>query len=219
MHTALKFYDSKGIKKAYLFPDGCSGQKKNSTTPAMMLYTVINSTSLEEISQLFFKTNHGQSERDSAHGAIGHALNNAGDLFVPSQISPVVSLARPKQPYIVNRMQFDDCLDFKTLSKELRILEARREESFAWSRVMGLQVTKSKPDEILYKTSHFDTSYKVLSLKRLPQSVQEHSVHTRNTGLYNFSKEKYNDLVSLCSGSTPVIKLIEHKSFYMSLPH
>ena len=91
----------------------------------MMLYTVINSTNLEEISQRFFGTNHGQSEGDSAHSAIGHALNNSGDLFFPSQISPVVSLARPKKPYIVNRMQYDDFLDFKTLSKELRILEAR----------------------------------------------------------------------------------------------
>ena len=84
---------------------------------------------------------------------------------------------------------------------------------------MELLVTKSKPDEILYKTSHFDTSYKVLSLKRLPKSVQEHFVQTLNTGLNNVSKEKYNDLVSLCSGLTPVIKLKEHKSFYISLPH
>ena len=165
-----------------------------------MLYTVINSKNLE-ISQCFFETNHGQSEGNSAHSAFGDALNNAGDLFVPSQISPVVSLVRPKQPYIVNSMQFDDFLDFKTLSKELRILEARRasdtEESFAWSRVMELQVTKSKPDEILYKTSSFDTSYKVLSLKRLPKSEQEHSVQTLNTGLNNVSKEKFSDLVSL----------------------
>ena len=187
----------------------------------MMLYSAINSKNLE-ISLRFFETNHGQNEGDSAHSAIGHALNNAGDLFVPSQISPVVSLARPKL-YIVNRMQFDDFLDFKTLSKELRILEACRasdtEESFAWSRVMELQVTKSKPDEILYKTSHFDKSYKVLSLKRLPKSVQEHSVQTLNTGLNNVSKEKCNDLVLLCSGSTPVIKQNEHKSFYISLLH
>ena len=189
----MKFYDSKGIKKAYLFADGCSGQNKNSITPAMMLYTVINSKNLE-ISLCFFETNHGQSKGDSAHCAIGHARNNAGDLFVPSQISPVVSLARSKQPHIVNRMQFDDFFDFKTLSKDLRIFEARRasdtEESFAWSIVMELQVTKSKPDEILYKTSHFDTSYKVLSIKRLPKSVQEHSVQTLNTGLNNVSKEK-----------------------------
>ena len=192
VHTALKFYDSKGIEKAYLFADGCSGQIKISFTPSMMLYTVINSKNLE-ISLRSFETNHGQSEGDSAHSTIGHALNNAGDLSVPSQIFPVVSLARPKQPYIVNSMHFDDFPDFKTLSKELRILEARRasdtEESFAWGRVMKLQVTKSKPDEILYKTSHFDTSFKTLSLKRLPKSVQEHSVQTLNPGMDNVQKK------------------------------
>lgn len=37
---ALKFYDEQGTKRAYLFADGCSGQNKNSITPAMMLYAV-----------------------------------------------------------------------------------------------------------------------------------------------------------------------------------
>ena len=80
---------------------------------------------------------------------------------------------------------------------------------------MELQVTKYKSDEILYKTNHLDTSCKTLSLKKLTKSAQEHSVQTLNTGMNNVSKEKNSDLVSLCSGSTTVIKLREHKSFYI----
>ena len=83
---------------------------------------------------------------------------------------------------------------------------------------MELQVTMSKLDEILYKTSHFDTSYKTLTLERLTKGVQEHSVQRLNTKINNVSKEKYSDLISLCSGSTPIIKLKECKSFYISLP-
>ncbi|KAJ8892241.1 hypothetical protein PR048_004821 [Dryococelus australis] len=35
---------------------------------------------------------------------------------------------------------------------------------------------------------------------------------------YDF-KEKYEDLVSLCSGDTPLVRLGEHKQFYVSLTH
>lgn len=118
VYNALRLYDSKGIRKAYLFADGCSGQNKNSITPAMLLYTVINSTNLSEVSLRFFETNHGQCEGDSAHSAIGHALKKAGDLFLPSQVATVMSLARPQKPYIIKQMQYKDFFDFKGLSKD-----------------------------------------------------------------------------------------------------
>ena len=47
---ALKFYDEQGVKKAYLFADGCGGQNKNSIFPAMMLYVVLHSKNLKQVS-------------------------------------------------------------------------------------------------------------------------------------------------------------------------
>lgn len=222
VYEALKVYDNKGMTKAYLFSDGCGGQNKNSITPAMMLYTVLNSKNIEEISLRFFETNHGQNEGDSAHSAIGHALKRAGDLFLPSQVATVMALARPQQPYIVHEMQYGDILDFKGFSKDLRILDAGRfvdDESFSWNNVMELRVMKSAPNKIFYKTSHFDCEFKELSLRRLSKPVYEHSPQTLNAGLTNLSKEKYNDLMALCSGVTPVIRKEQHKTFYVSLPH
>ena len=143
--------------------------------PAMMLYTVSKSTNLHEISLRFFESYHGQNEGDSAHSAINHAVSSAGDLFQPSQLTTVFSLARPKQPYIIHQLQFDDFWDFKTLSKDLRILEARRssgsEGTFNWNRVMELQVSKQHLDKVFYKTSHSEQEFKSLSLKRLKNAL------------------------------------------------
>ena len=220
---ALRFYDEKGVRKAYLFSDGCTGQNKNSIMPAMMLYTVSKSINLHEISLRFFESYHGQNEGDSAHSAINHAVSSAGDLFQPSQLTTVFSLARPKQPYIIHQLQFDDFWDFKTLSKDLRILEARRssgsEGTFNWNRVMELQVSKQHLDKVFYKTSHSELEFKSLSLKRLKKSINEYDLPKLNAEANKISKEKYNDVLSLCSGPTPVVNIREHKSFYMNLPH
>lgn len=225
VYRALKFYDEKGIKKAYLFSDGCSGQNKNSIMPAMMLYTITNSAHMEEISLRFFETNHGQNEGDSAHSAIGRALKQAGDLFLPSQVATVMSLARPQNPYLVDQMAFKDFLDFKGFSKELRILESGRasgsqEDHFGgWSNIMELKVTKQDSDKIFYKMSHSDIEYKIMSLKRLQKRIKDVTLKSLNTDHTNISREKYTDLQALCSGTTPVVKMHEHKAYYMSLPH
>ena len=219
VYRALKLYDDKGIKKAYHSSDGCSGQNKNSITPAMMLYTVTHSVNLEEISLRFFETNHGQNEGDSAHSAIGHALKNAGNVFLPSQVTTVMSLARPSKPYIVTQMQGEDFVDFKTLSKDLRIIDAGRDEGFTWNSIMELKVLKSEPNKMFYKTSHLQNTYNVYSLKRITTSIENCTLKKLNEGAINISKQKYDDLVSLCSGPIPVVKLENHKMFYHSLPH
>lgn len=134
-----------------------------------------------------------------------------------------MSLAQPQKPYIVNHIQAKDFWDFKSLSRDLRILDTRRasesEEAFAWNNIMEIRVMKDQADKIFYKTSHFDTSYKIMSLKRLKKGFRDYTLEKLNSGPTNISKEKYTDLASLCSGSASVVKLQEHKTFYRSLPH
>ena len=59
------------------------------------------STSAQEISLRFFESFHGQCEGDSVHSAINTTIERTGDLFVPSQLSPIFALARCKRPYKV----------------------------------------------------------------------------------------------------------------------
>ncbi|CAH1105739.1 unnamed protein product [Psylliodes chrysocephalus] len=92
----------------------------------MMLYCINNSTTLDEIRISFFEPHHGQSEGDSAHSAIGYAVKGAGDIFIPSQLTSIIRLARRKHPYNVEGMNPEKFLAFKELSKNLRILTIRK---------------------------------------------------------------------------------------------
>ena len=50
-------------------------------------------------------------------------------------------------------MYFDEFIDFKSLSKDLRILDAK-DNTEHWNDIMELRVSKIHPNVILYKTSH-----------------------------------------------------------------
>ena len=114
-------------------------------------------------------------------------------------------------------------MDFKTLSKELRILTVKKTatgDSVKWTEIMEFKVSKNHPQQIFFKTSHLEDNFKVLSLKRLGTAELGKLVPNRlNNQPNKISEEKYSDLQSMCVGETPVIRLEEHKQFYRSLPH
>lgn len=142
----LKQYSEKQIVRANLFADGCYGQNKNSIVAAMLLYAVKKFSALTEITLSYFETNHGQNEGDSAHSAISKAISAVGSIFMPSQLHPVIRLARKKSPYNVIPMTYKDFKDFKSLSKELRILSIKESESgrrLKWTDIKEIQVRKN----------------------------------------------------------------------------
>lgn len=59
---------------------------------------------------------------------ISYALKHAGDLFLPSQIVPIIRLARSTKPYIVKQLETSEVYDFKEISKDLRILNERKDD-------------------------------------------------------------------------------------------
>lgn len=222
VYNALQVYDSKGIKVASLYSDGCSGQNKNSIMATMLLYTVLHCTNLKEISLKFFESFHGQNEGDSVHSTISYAIKHAGNIFIPSQLYPLFTLARRQYPYNVYPLQYNDFLDFKTLAKELRVLTVKKTEDgepVKWTEIMELKVSKNHPHQIFFKTSHLAEDFRVLSLKRLDTDLRKVVPNRLNNQPPKISEEKYLDLQSLCTGETPVIRLDEHKNFYRSLPH
>ncbi len=220
MYEALNYYDQKGIETAHLFSDGCAGQNKNSIMPTMLLYLINKSVNLKDISLRYFETSHGQNEGDSVHSTISTALKGSGDVFVPEELVPIFRLARRKRPYIVRPLQFDDFLDFKSMSTDLNVLNTRDtdKENVNWTKVMEFRVMKTEPDTIFFKTSHTQESYKTLSLKRQQnQYLKTEKVSKLNVKPVEISLDKIRDLQSLCHGDTPVIKMAEHKAFYDSL--
>lgn len=218
----LLICDEKGAESVDLFSDGCFGQNKNSVLPAMFLFFLKTSKNVKTIVHYFFEVCHGQSEGDSAHSSISRAIKAAGDLFVPSQIIPIIKLARKKHPYIVTEMNYDDFLNFKKLSQDLRILSLRRaqndETDVNWTKMLSVMVTKSHINKLFFKTSHFADNFSSIELPRKVDLFKV-TVDKLNNGLQKVPEKKINSLVSLCQGVNPVIRVREYQEYYRNLPH
>ncbi|XP_074659568.1 uncharacterized protein LOC141912244, partial [Tubulanus polymorphus] len=81
-------------QRMFTFSDGCGGQNKNSIVPTMIHYFIHEvAQSIEQVTLYYFETGHGQSEGDTIHSNIERALKKAGNVYVPSQLPLVLTLA------------------------------------------------------------------------------------------------------------------------------
>lgn len=78
---------------------------------------------------------------------------------------------------------------------------------------------KSQPLTIFFKTSHLQNEYKSFKLKRQLLNLQGLSLQALNPASRKITNDKYLNLKSLCEGDTPLIRLEEHKNFYLNIPH
>lgn len=192
----------------------------------MFAFYLNESKNIKNITLHFFEACHGQNEGDSAHSAITAAVKQAGDIFIPSQIIPIIKLARRKHPYIVHEMAFSDFLDFKTLSQDLRILSVRQSDemkpdsndSLNWTKMSAIMVDKETNNKIFYKNSHMEETFQTISLQR-NVDISKMKVKKLNNARLKLPLKKYSSLMSLCVGSTPVIRIEEYQAFYRNLPH
>lgn len=205
--------------KANLFADGCPGQNKNTIIACMLLYFVRESKNVNEVSLRFFETTHGQNEGDSAHSAISTAVDDTGEILVPSMMPSIIEKARHNNPYKVHVMTFKDFLDFKSYSQSLNVLSVRKNDdgsgTINWTDVMEIRVIKSAPNTLFYKNSHTCDEYKSITLKKSICS----RVGKLNAEQMKITAAKYNDLISLCTGDVRVILNNDHIKFYKTLPH
>lgn len=83
----------------------------------------------------------------------------------------------------------------------------------------GFRVVKKQPTTVFFKTSHHETQYQRLTLKRLTSNVKVVHPQQLNSESPKISNLKYRDLKSLCDGDNSVIRLREYQEFYKNLPH
>ncbi|CAH2019609.1 unnamed protein product [Acanthoscelides obtectus] len=91
---------------------------------------------------------------------VKHKLKARYDLHIAEKLYPIISLARINSPYKVVPMKFSDFKDYKSLSKDLRILSIRTSESgknVKWTDVMEVLVTQASPLKIFFKNSQNTT--------------------------------------------------------------
>lgn len=119
-------------------------------------------------------------------------------------------------------MKHTDFLDFKDLSKKLRVLSIREDDNknkVNWTDISEYKVEKKEDNKIFYKLSHCDETYRSITLNRIQVNVLNLPVEKLNKERPKVIALKYDNLVSLCSGKYPVVKSLDHVAFYRSLPH
>lgn len=215
----LQGCDDNENEKVNLFADGCPGQNKNSIMASMLVYFIRNSKHVVEVKLRFFETNHGQNEGDSAHSAITTAMDAKPEIFTRSELVRIFREARLKQPYHVREMESTEFLDFKSYSKNLCVLSARKNDNgngtINWKRIMELRVLKATPNKIYYKNSHSSENYESITLCDIDDDI----VYELNSDKIKLPAAKYEDLMSLCTGDVKVIRKDECIKFYKDLPH
>jgi hypothetical protein len=213
-----------GKEKIVLYSDGCSGQNKNSIMPAMLMYFVKQNPHIKEVCLRFFDPYHGQSEGDSVHSAIRTAIAQAGDIFLPSQLATIFSLARRGNPYKVRELESSDFKNFQDLSQKLMLLTLRKfdnsNEQINWTKITEVMVKQDKQlNKIYFKNDPMQDNYKSITLKRNSNKFLAREPKPSNVNPQTINILKYNDLQKLCEGDPPVIRSSEHKQFYKNLPH
>ena len=213
LHRYLLHVDEEGCEKVHLYSDGCYRQNKNSIIPAMLMFFVERSHSVEEVTLHFFETNHGQSEGDAMHSTIERAMRKVGEMFVPSQLVTLIKMSRSTpRPYNVRAIQSSDINDWKTYSQGRGILRVRSTEAGTnvdWTKFMQLSVSKSKPDIIKFKYSHTDEQFEVLKISE----ARRNSSHLNLTspeplypsGYRAIPEAKFRINSCCCSSRSPII--------------
>ena len=151
------------VRKIDILSDNCSGQNKNVQIIAMCLYAIEYIKHLDVITHTFLETGHTHMECDSMHSAIESAQKNL-KVHSMGQWESILSMARKKMPYKVQRLQFSDFLDLKCLVKEMIVNKSKdvQGETVNWRNIRSMRYSSSSIVEYKYNlTDNFiqlDTS-------------------------------------------------------------
>lgn len=99
------------------------------------------------------------------HSTIDHAIKKSEDLFLQSQLAPVLKLARRKSPYVMHSLTSTDFLNFKKLSNDLQILAVRKDDEggiIDWKQIHEVMVQKGSNDKIYFKNRHLQNNYRYI---------------------------------------------------------
>ncbi len=229
----LQKLDKEGKESVDFFCDGCAGQNKNSILPAMFKGFLSKSLNIKVITIYYFESNHGQSEGDSMHSVIEQNLARTEEVFHPCQLSNIIEDARHKPcPYVVRHVKTSDIIDWKSYGQAMGILKCREAadgSSIDWTKVKQIKIHKDLANVISFKTSHTQKEFKTLTLGNLRnlRSAKNSTSPCPKPDLPNclysnrpkLSAGKYQDLLSLCTGSCPLIAQQDLVDFYKNLPH
>ena len=210
------------VRHAVLYSDRCTGQNRNKYVAAALLHAVQNIENIEIIDQKFLESGHTQMECDSMHASIETAKKNV-KVSIPDQWNTVIECARPKQPYVIQGLQYRDVLDFKHVAAtSLRNTKTDVSgQRVNWLKVKWLRYIKREEDTIFFKYRMNEPHFHQLKTRGASRRGR-HTIHTqvsdipcRYSARLPISAAKKADLLDLCRLNVIPEK---HHPFYYSLP-
>ncbi|KAJ8019349.1 hypothetical protein HOLleu_42112 [Holothuria leucospilota] len=129
--------------------------------------------------------------------------------------------AKDNPQFVVASLTYSRFCMFRNLLGErgvLRIRTSEEGEAIDWTTFMSVRLEKDSPGKIFYKTSHRQEQFSTINLEEKRRRSNP-TVNLRPTDRPKIPEAKYNDLISFCSGDTPIVFHRDHKKFYEMLPH
>lgn len=137
-------------------------------------------------------------------------------MFIPSEVSMLVKTCKKSgEPFKVKEMETDSFYDWKGLSEDIgnNFSMNTGDEKCLLNDVKVLEVRKSKPCSLFYKTSYKDENFKEIDVRRKCRKSQKELVLTKAySEAPSIGPNKKKDLISLCSAN--LIPRAHHQFFF-----
>lgn len=200
--TLLKMLNNlpESVTDVILYSDCCGGQNRNRLIGTLLLH-INHSLHFNSITMKYLQSGHTQMEADSMHSAIERTKRNIC-VYSPEEWPTILRLARRKNPYAVERLNYIDIIDLKTAFSKLNhnLKKNVNNESVNWLKIKVLQVIKSEKRQLLYK-EQWNEDFKVIDIDG---SRMKKKGVTNFTLTHKYKKElpisdtKLKDLKDLC---------------------
>ena len=219
VYRYLERISKEGVKKVTLFSDSCGGQNRNKNFLTMLWYA-LSKFEFEEIEHIFFVSGHSQNDGDSMHSVIERSSRHVS-VYTPTQWAQTMRTAKRHAPlYIVEELDQSDFFDFKNgrASEEFQL--DTKKEKIRWLDVKNFKLSSKEPN-LVHVGYDYSAEYHQLNLVQKLRKVHtipnpaEIPLENVSKVPHPISKEKYNDLNSLCERN--VIPKAHHQ-YFKSLP-
>lgn len=221
---AVQELTGSSTNKLTVWSDNCSGQNRNMNMVLMYIWLLTRIPNLTEINHKYLLAGHTHMEVDGQHSIIERAKKNqiSHSVFTCNDWVNFISSCSKKNPFIVQRMNLSDFLDFLSLTKSRESPYISRkmntnEEPFLISTAVWLQLRKEDLGVLFYKTN-FEEDFKSVDLKRTPRRnghiSMPISIPPIRVEMKKISSLKYKDLMTLLQWVPD-----EYKPYFQSMPH
>lgn len=202
-----------GFKRVVLF---CKKKHQDATLAAMLAYATHN-LGFDEIVVYTYLHHHEGSNMDVLQQKIIKSIRQAGPLFIPDQILPILNAMNTnttRHPIVIDVDDESPVKDWDQFAADLCF-----SSNINWKNLHALKVVKQVEGDICFLTNTSSIGETWETNTVLESLVIATGPNVSCSELVKLSSEIYSDLKELCSGPDAVVQKNRYKQFYEQLHH